>query len=216
MVPGSMRTLWVEGSPKGDRSTSSACARAFLDAAGPDGVGEVERFSVWSDDVVLMEREAALAKFAPLLGEQRTAKQRRIWSLVRKEIERVRGFDRLVISSPMWNWSVPHALKAWIDVIVQPVDSFTINERGEHIGTLGEGRPLQLILTRSGTYDGSHPELHDFQRPYLEYIFTFLGYEVSTLVVEPTTRWTPEDRAAMLDDARADAAEAGRALLARI
>ena len=205
-----MRTLWVEGSPKGERSTSSACAQAFLEAAGLD---DVERFSVWDDGVVLMEREAALAKFAPLLGEQRTAKQKRIWSRVQAEIERVRGFDRLVISSPMWNWSVPHALKAWIDVIVQPVDSFTLNERGEHVGTLGEGKPAQLILTRSSAYDGRHPELHDFQRPYLEYLFEFLGYEVSTLVVEPTTRWTPEDRAAMLDEALAEAAAAGRAVL---
>jgi FMN-dependent NADH-azoreductase len=101
----------------------------------------------------------------------------------------------------MWNWSVPHALNAWIDVIVQPLASFTLNDRGEHVGALGDGKPLQLILTRISAYDGHHPELVDFQRPYLEYVFTMLGYTVSTFVVEPTTRWTPEEREQMCSEA---------------
>lgn len=207
-----MRTLWVEGSPKGELSLSSALTEAFLQAAPATAVGAVERFSVWSDDALRFGRDAALAKFAPLLGEKRTAEQKSVWAEVLGEIERVRGFDRVVVSSPMWNWHVPHALKAWIDIIVQPLASFTLNERGEHVGTLGEGKPLQLILTRSSAYDGRNPELQDFQQPYLEYVFGMLGYAVDTLTVEPTTRWTPEERAAMRDEALATARQAGVAL----
>lgn len=202
------RTLWVEGSPKGDESLSSALAQAYLDAA-PAAFGDVERLSVWSAERLSFGREAAIAKFAPLFGERLTPGQDRIWQQVLAEIDRVREFDRLVVSSPMWNWHVPHALKAWIDIIVQPVASFTLNDRGEHIGTLGAGKPLQLILTRSSAYDGRHPELHDFQRPYLEYVFTLLGYEVSTLTIEPTTRWTPEERVQMTADAIELARQAG-------
>ncbi|MEV0670493.1 NAD(P)H-dependent oxidoreductase [Mycobacterium sp. NPDC050441] len=149
---------------------SSQLAQAYLDAA--DGVGKVERFSVWDDDML--------------------------------------RFGRPVVSSPMWNWHVPHALKAWIDIIVQPVASFTLNERGEHVGTLGEGKPLQLLLTRSSAYDGRHPELQDFQRPYLEYVFGMLGYRVDTLVVEPTTRWTPAEREQMRTQAVERAREVAR------
>jgi len=193
-----MRTLWVEASPKGDDALSSQAAQAYLEAAG---LTDVERYSVWDDHVVPVGRDAAIAKFAKLYGEPVTDGQRQTWKQILAEIERVRSFDRLVVSSPMWNWGVPHALKAWIDVIVQPVASFTLNEHGEHVGALGNGKPLQLILTRSSAYDGRHPELQDFQRPYLEYVFTMLGYTVSTLVVEPTTRWTPEERARMREDA---------------
>jgi FMN-dependent NADH-azoreductase len=198
--------LWVEASPKGDDALSSQAAQAYLDAAG---LSDVERFSVWDDvenPVLRIGRDAAIAKFAKLYGDPVTDEQRGTWKQILAEIDRVRGFDRVVVSSPMWNWSVPHALKAWIDVIVQPVASFTLNERGEHVGTLGEGKPLQLILTRSSAYDGSHPELEDFQRPYLEYVFTMLGYRVSTLAIEPTTRWTAEERTKM----RADALESAR------
>lgn len=201
-----MTTLWVEGSPKGDDALSSKLAQAYLDEVG----GEVERFSVWGDDLLHFGRDAAIVKFATLYGDPVTDEQRQIWERVLAEIERVRSFDRLVVSSPMWNWNVPHALKAWIDIVVQPVASFTLNERGEHVGTLGEGKPLQLILTRSSAYDGRHPELQDFQRPYLEYVFTMLGYAVDCLVVEPTTRWTPDERESMRTEALEAAAAAGR------
>jgi FMN-dependent NADH-azoreductase len=197
-----MKTLWIEASPKGDDALSSQLAQTFLEGQ------EYERFSVWDDDVLRFGRDAAIAKFAPLFGESVTAEQQAIWQQVLHEIERVRGFDRLVVSSPMWNWHVPHALKAWIDIIVQPVASFTLNSRGEHVGTLGEGKPAQLILTRSSAYDGRHPELQDFQKPYLEYVFGMLGYSIETLVFEPTTRWTPEDRAQMREDALARARRA--------
>ncbi|WP_046315247.1 NAD(P)H-dependent oxidoreductase [Mycobacterium sp. UM_Kg1] len=207
-----MKTLWVQASPKGEHSLSSALAEAFLQAAPGAAVGEVERFSVWSDEMLVFGREAAFAKFAPLYGERRTPEQQQIWSDVLAEIDRVRRFDRLVISSPMWNWHVPHALKAWIDIIVQPMASFTLNERGEHVGTLGAGKPVQLILTRSSAYDGNRADLQDFQRPYLEYVFTMLGYTVETLVVEPTTRWTAEERAQMREAALDSARRAGARL----
>lgn len=202
-----MTVLWVEASPKGDDALSSQAAQAYLDAAG---LVDVERFSVWDDDVVEVGRDAAIAKFATLYGEPVTDDQKRTWKRILAEIERVRSFDRVVVSSPMWNWGVPHALKAWIDVIVQPVASFTLNDRGEHVGALGDGRPVQLILTRSSAHDGRHPELQDFQRPYLEYVFTMLGYDVATLVIEPTTRWTAEDRDRMRHEALESARAAGR------
>ncbi len=200
-----MRTLWIEASPKGDAGLSSQLALAYLEGQS------YERFSVWGEDVLRFGRDAAIAKFAPLFGKTVTDEQAAIWQQVLDEIERVRGFDRLVLSTPMWNWHVPHALKAWIDIIVQPMASFTLNDKGEHVGTLGEGKPLQLILTRSSAYDGRHPELQDFQRPYLEYVFGMLGYRVQTLVIEPTTRWTPAER----DQMRAEALELARAAAAR-
>ncbi|MBB4853336.1 FMN-dependent NADH-azoreductase [Mycobacteroides chelonae] len=117
-----------------------------------------------------------------------------MWRGILEEVERVRQFDRLIISCPMWNWGVPHPLKAWIDVIVQPGSSFGIDSQGVHVGMLGGGRPAHLILTRSSAYDGRSPELVDFQQSYLEYVFTMLGYVVDSLVIEPTTRWSEEAR----------------------
>ncbi|MUM17146.1 NAD(P)H-dependent oxidoreductase [Mycobacterium sp. CBMA271] len=189
-----MKTLWVEASPNGENSLSSALAAEFIDAADPSATGDVERFNLWNSEFPQFGAEAATAKLAPMFGKDLTANQVQIWQDIVDEVERVRRFDRIVISSPMWNWNVPYPLKAWIDVIVQPRLSFSLDENGTHIGVLGNGKPVHLILTRSSAYDGRSPELLDFQQPYLEYVFTMLGYTVDSLVFEPTTRWSDEAR----------------------
>lgn len=202
--------LWVEGSPKGERSLSSACAKAFLSSLGDDV--EVTHLDVWSDDVVAFGREAALAKLGPLFGEPHTPEQVEIWTRVEAQIDQVKDHDALVISSPMWNWSIPYALKAWIDVIIQPLKSFTIDADGRHVGTLGVGKRAQFILTRSSAYDGSSPELHDHQEPYLRYLFEFLSFELADpVIIEPTTAWTAEERKVISDDALQASSEAGAA-----
>jgi FMN-dependent NADH-azoreductase len=58
-------------------------------------------------------------------------------------------------------------------------------------------------LTRSSAYDGSSPELQDFQLPYLKYLFTMLGYDVDAVVFEPTTQWEPDQRIKYTRDALA-------------
>lgn len=210
----SVRTLWVKGSPKGEESLSSTLAKEFIAAADPSAIGTVERLDVWSDDFPRVDQDAALAKFALLLGDPVTDEQRNKWQRIAAEIERVREFDRIVVSSPMWNWSLPYPLKAWIDTLAQPVLSFTLDSQGRHIGALGEGRPLHLVLTRSSAYDGRHPELRDFQLPYLKYLFTMLGYDVDALVFEPTTQWEPEQRITYTREALAIARERGAELSA--
>ena len=212
------KVLWVEASPQGERSTSSACARSFLDALADDlDDMTVTCRDVWDPALVRMDGDAAQAKFGPLMGKDHTPEQAAIWQAITDEVEMVRAHDAILVSSPMWNWHIPHALKNWIDVIVQPLLSFTIDRKGRHVGCLGDGRPVQLVLTRSSAYDGRSPELVDFQRPYLEYIFTMLGYgEIDTLLVEPTTRWTPEERAQMHTEAVASASAAAAAFANRL
>ena len=209
----SPRILWVEGSPKGDRALSSACARAFLDGVRQGASGaSVEHLDVWGADLPEFGAEAAHAKFAPLFGEEMTQEQEETWARVEGEIERLGTADLVVVSAPMWNWSVPYRLKHWLDIVVQPLVSFTVNSEGEHVGVIGVGKEAQLILTRSSAYDGRSPEMVDHQQSYLEYLFGgMLGYTLHpSFVVEPTTRWTAEEREALWNDSVAEAEAAGR------
>jgi FMN-dependent NADH-azoreductase len=206
------KLLWLEASPKGERSLSTACARAFLDALAesqPDV--EVTNLNVWTTELPEFGAEAAIAKFAPLFGETVTDEQRLIWRRVEQHIEFVKDHDAVLVSSPMWNWNVPYRFKQWIDIVTQPLLSFTLDADLRHVGVLGVGKRVQLLLTRSSAYDGRSPELEDHQQPYLEFIFGMLGYRVEpSVVIEPTTAWTPEARDQVAADARARAAEAGR------
>lgn len=189
------RLLHVEASPNGDRSLSAAMAAAFLDAYAaihPDD--EIETLNVWSEKLPTFGREHATAKFAPLLGEVRTPAQERAWREITDTLRDFDSADKLLISCPMWNYSIPHALKNYIDLIVQPGLSFSARiVEGDvvHFGLLRD-RPAQLLLTRSSVAEG---DPHDFQLPYLRHILGFIGImDVRVLVAGATTR-PAEDRA---------------------
>ena len=186
--------LHIEASPNGERSVSIAMGRAFLDAyAKLHPTDDVRTLNVWTDGVPTFGPEHAAAKFAPLLQQERTAEQASAWLAVEQTIRDFDAADKIVLSCPMWNFSVPHALKNYIDLIVQPGLSFGFDfETGQHLGLLRD-RPVQLLLTRSSTAEG---DPHDFQLPYLTHVLGFIGLrDVRTVVAEATTR-APDARAA--------------------
>ncbi len=148
--------LHIVGSPKGADSTSTRVARAFLDEyllTHPDHT--VTTLDVWSDDLPPVDRDVITAKIAPLLGEPTAPAQDAAWTRVIEVTDEFRRHDKIVISTPMWNFGIPYALKHYIDLLVQPGITFGLDEAFEHIGLL-EDRPVQLVLTRSSTIaDGS-------------------------------------------------------------
>ena len=180
------RVLHVVGSPKGDASTSTRVARAFLSAYRDASLGhEVTTLDVWTAELPRFGRDLAIAKLAPLTGEARTAEQEARWQEVGSWVADFAAYDKLVISTPMWNFGLPYQLKHYIDLLVQPGLSFGLNEAFEHVGLLAD-RPVQLVLTRSSPLPEGSPE--DFQLPYLKHVLGFIGlHDVRALVIEGTT-----------------------------
>ena len=181
-----MRILHIIGSPKGEDSTSTRVALAFLEAmqqAHPDH--EVTTLDVWTEELPHFGREAAIAKLAPLMGDKRTPQQEKEWHSVEAVIADFAGYDKIVISTPMWNFGLPYELKHYIDLLVQPGLSFGMNAELEHIGLLDD-RPVQLVLSRSSPLPENSPQ--DFQLPYLKHVLGFIGlHDVRAIVIEGTT-----------------------------
>ena len=180
------RILHVIGSPKAEASTSTRIARAFMDAyqdAHPDH--EIASLDVWTADLPRFDGDLAIAKLAPLTGERRTPAQEAAWDAVARVVADFAQHDKIVISTPMWNFALPYELKHYIDILVQPGLSFGVNADFEHVGLL-EDRPVQLVLTRSSSFPEGSPE--DFQLPYLKHVLGFIGLrDVKALVVDGTT-----------------------------
>ena len=183
---GRTRILHVIGSPKAEFSMSTQIARAFLDAyIDKHPQDEITELDVWTADLPPFDREMAIAKLAPILGEPLTADQEAGWSRITRVIDDFTRHDRIVISTPMWNFGLPYALKHYIDILVQPGISFGVNAAHEHIGLL-QDRPVQLVLTRSSPMPEQSAE--DFQGPYLQHILSFMGLnDVRVHLVEGTT-----------------------------
>ncbi len=92
--------------------------------------------------------------------------------------------DILVVGAPLYNYSMPSSLKAWIDHIHVPgvTSSFDV------VAQPMAGRPAVIVTSRGGSYDaGSATEGWDHDVPALELILgASLGMDVSVITTSLT------------------------------
>lgn len=190
--------LHIQASPMGQRSFSARLASAFLESyshSHPDD--HIEVLDLWQRPLPEFDSLAAAGKYKVMRNLPHTAEEAAAWQRVRDLVDHFLAFDRYLLSSPMWNFSIPYRLKHYIDVLVQPGLTFAYSPDSGYRG-LVTGRPICLLLARGGAYPpGTDAASMDFQRPYLERIFRFIGFEdIRTLVVESTTGPDAEARLA--------------------
>lgn len=212
------RVLHIEASPRGTDSFSARTASAFLDEyrrGHPQAV--VEELRLFEHPLPEFDSEAAAQKMAHIAslmrGEKGIAPVGK-WAAVVAEIERLKAADKILISTPMWNFSIPYRLKHYLDVIIQPGLAFYVNRKGEYIG-LFRARQVQLIIASGSAYADGFPREDggtktDFLQAYLLHIFRWIGFkDIRILRIQPTADAKPEAVQAMagqkLEEARAAA-----------
>lgn len=115
--------------------------------------------------------------------------------------------DLLVVGAPMYNFSVPSTLKAWLDRIVQVGRTFSYGENGNPQG-LALGKRVVVVSTRGGPMAGRpHEVLMDHQEAYLKAVFGFLGVAEISVVRAEGIGIGPEARALAIEGALRQAAE---------
>lgn len=82
--------------------------------------------------------------------------------------------DMIVVGAPMYNFSIPSQLKAWIDRVAQAGRTFRYTAQGPE--GLAGGKHVVVISTRGGAYS-ANPALAglDHQESYLQTVFSFFG-----------------------------------------
>lgn len=105
------------------------------------------------------------ARVAALAGSPAEQKQ---WALTRPLITELLAASIVLIGAPMYNYSVPALLKAWIDRVSFP-GAFTDPDTGD---SLLQSTRVMVISARGGAYGPGTPrEAQDFQTPYLRAYF---------------------------------------------
>jgi FMN-dependent NADH-azoreductase len=80
----------------------------------------------------------------------------------------------LVIGAPLYNFSIPTQLKAWIDRIAQVGRTFSYTDKGP-VGLAG-GKTVIVASTRGGMYSTSDAgNAMEHQESYLKTVFGFFG-----------------------------------------
>lgn len=108
------------------------------------------------------------ANFTP--AGTRTAEQNDTLAMSDTLIDELRAADILVIGLPVYNFGVPAALKAWIDLVARAGVTFRYSETGP-VGLL-EGKRAIITVASGGTQMGSD---NDFATSYLRHVLGFIG-----------------------------------------
>jgi FMN-dependent NADH-azoreductase len=91
-------------------------------------------------------------------------------------LEEFQAADTIVIGAPMYNFTVPSQLKAWIDRIVIAGATFRYTENGPE--GLAKGKRVIIALARGGFYnEGSPAASLEYLERYLTGLFNFIGIE---------------------------------------
>lgn len=137
---------------------------------------------------VLAIKSRDLAKGIPFINEdwihanftdpeQRTEQNRQALATSDQLVEELQAAEILVIASPIYNFSVPAVLKAWIDQVARARVTFRYTENGPE-GLL-KAKKAYLVMASGGVPLGSEV---DYASTYLKQVMNFLGIQDVTVV----------------------------------
>ncbi|MPQ67099.1 MULTISPECIES: NAD(P)H-dependent oxidoreductase [unclassified Pseudomonas] len=105
-----------------------------------------------------------------------------------RQIVELETSDLLVLCTPLHNFTLPAAMKLWIDHVVRIQRSFGVNGAGEKFGLLKD-RPTFVLVSSGGLIQGEQARQPDFLTPYLKAILNSIGiHQLTFIYLEGTVR----------------------------
>jgi len=92
-------------------------------------------------------------------------------------VEELKAADTIVIGAPIYNFNIPAALKAWIDLIARARLTFKYGENGP-VGLL-KNKKAYIVMASGGVPIGS---AMDFASGYLQHVLAFVGITDVTII----------------------------------
>ena len=164
--------LNIQSSPRGDHSISRSLSHNF-----------VERWQAKHPAGKVLTRDLAEQPL-PFVGvpwisgvfiapDQQTPEIRQAMALSDELIAELFSADQILIGTPMYNFTVPANLKAWIDLIVRP--RVTHSGPPERKG-LVNGKACKIVIASGGNYDEGLPAAAShYESGYLRRVLAFIG-----------------------------------------
>ncbi|KKC99331.1 MULTISPECIES: FMN-dependent NADH-azoreductase [Photobacterium] len=157
------------------------------------------------------------AAFTP--EPNRTAAQRETLALSDELIKEVIAADTILISTPMYNYGLPAALKAWFDQVIRINKTFSFDlERGDFpLSPTLAGKTLVLITSTGefGFEAGGVREAMNHLGPHIRVMSRYLGVEQTHEISAGYQEFGDSRHQASLKAAYAEAAKLARSLAQR-
>lgn len=166
--------LKIDVSTRGDQSVSKMLNQQFeVEWKRHHPEGEVINCDLSTVAPPFVNIEWIGAVFTPV--DIRTDAQRAALKISDHFVEQLKNCDHYVIATPMYNFGLPAALKAWVDNIVRAGVTFKANSDGSYSGLLS-GKKATLIVASAGVYIADTPTFpYDYLTPYMRHILSFIG-----------------------------------------
>jgi FMN-dependent NADH-azoreductase len=170
--------LHLDSSPLGEASISRHLSSEFVQSwkqANPDGNVLTRDLTTTSIPPVT----AAWIGAAYTPADSLNLAQKELTALSDTLIAELFAADEYVFGVPMHNFSIPSALKLWIDQVARVNKTFSY-ATGSPVGLL-TGKKAHFLISSGGVYDaGTAMASFNFVEPYLRTVFGFLGVADTT------------------------------------
>jgi FMN-dependent NADH-azoreductase len=193
-----MKLLHIDSSVLGPHSVSRQVSAAIVD-----------RLTKATPALEIVYRDLTAAPLAHLSGSHLAASQGAVPEAVelRKDLaagqtvlEEFLAADIVVIGAPMYNFTIPSQLKAWIDRIVVAGKTFKYSAQGAE-GLAGNKRVI-IAISRGGFYGAGTPSAAvEHHETYLRAVFGLIGIANPEIIVAEGIQIGPEHREKALESA---------------
>jgi FMN-dependent NADH-azoreductase len=184
-----MKLLHIDSSVLGPHSVSRQVSAAV-----------VERLRKATPGLEVVHRDLTLTPLAHLSGRHLTAGQGAADDALQRDLaagqavlEEFLAADIVVLGAPMYNFTVPSQLKAWIDRIVVAGKTFKYGAQGAE-GLAGNKRVI-IAISRGGFYGAGTPAaVGEHLETYLRWVFGFIGVANPEFISADGIQVGPEHR----------------------
>jgi FMN-dependent NADH-azoreductase len=193
-----MKLLHIDSSVLGPHSVSRQVSAAIVD-----------RLSKATPALEVVYRDLATTPLAHLSGSHLAAAQGAVPEAVALQQDLAAGqtvldeflaADIVVIGAPMYNFTIPSQLKAWIDRILVSGKTFKYSAQGVE-GLAGNKRVI-IAISRGGFYGAGTPSAAaEHLETYLRWVFSFIGIANPEIIVAEGVQIGPEQREKALESA---------------
>jgi FMN-dependent NADH-azoreductase len=174
------KLLVINASARKERSLSRYMTNVFVESWKEKKPGDSFVYrEVGQDNIPHVTEKWIAGAFKP--AELRTTEDTEALKISNQLVGELKGADIIVLGTPMYNWSVPSSLKAYIDQVLRVNETILIrkdNPENPYTGLLKDKKVYLLMVRGNNGYEpGEFYEHMDFQTNYLKTVFRIMGIE---------------------------------------
>ena len=196
-----MNILHIDSSVLADNSVTRALTARLTETLAAANPGAAVTYcDLAADPLDHLSGHVLAARFGAEIA--RTPAQADDLARSEQAMEDFLAADVIVLGAPMYNFSIPSQLKAWIDRIAVAGRTFRYTDTG--VEGLAGGRKVIVVSSRGGVYSQGAMADFDFQEAYLKRLFGFLGVTDVEFVRAEGVNLGPEVKERAVASAHAD------------